>query len=74
VCRGGWSWILNLDKKPKPRLAKVRSKAHAEAYLHAGWRLRTEFRAPGDSEPYEYLLEWPNESEPLRPDFPPKRD
>jgi hypothetical protein len=63
-----------MDKKPTPRLGKAHCKAHAEAYLRAGWRLRAEFREPGYDEPAEYFFEWPGDSEPVRPEFLPKRD
>jgi hypothetical protein len=48
----------------KPRLAKVHSKGLAEEYERLGWTLKERFRAPGETEPYEYLLEWLHQGEP----------
>jgi hypothetical protein len=44
----------------------------ANLYVAAGWTVRTEFRVPDDEEPYEYILEWLLDGEPVRPD-PPKK-
>jgi hypothetical protein len=59
-----------MDDKPIPRLAKVCSQAHADEYVRHGWTLRHEFRASGDAEPYEYLLEWPHDTTPPKVVFP----
>jgi hypothetical protein len=54
----------------KPTWAKAHSSLVADLYVQAGWIIRTEFRAAGDDEPYEYLLEWPHDDEPVRPALP----
>ncbi len=54
--------------EPRP-LRKVHSQAHADAYVASGWRLRTEFRAGGDNQPYEYVLVWEAEGQPVDPTF-----
>jgi hypothetical protein len=54
----------------KPRWAKAHSSLVADLYVQAGWIIRTEFRTAGDDEPYEYLLEWPHDGEPVRPVLP----
>jgi hypothetical protein len=51
----------------KPRYAKVHSQVRADEYQRLGWILRKEFRDQVDEEPYEYLLEWAREGEPVRP-------
>jgi hypothetical protein len=56
-----------MDEPPKRPVNVVHSEGHADALIRAGWRLRTMLRAPGDEEPYEYVLEWPHESEPAYP-------
>ncbi len=50
-----------------PRLAKVQSQWAADAYLRAGWVLKHAFYAEGDDEPYEYILEWLEAGDPVRP-------
>ena len=52
----------------KPRYAKAHSKAVADQYQRLGWRLRSEFRAPGVQEPYEYLFEWLGNTKPVYPE------
>jgi hypothetical protein len=52
-----------------PRLAKAHSQLVADEYQRLGWTLRTEFRAPGDEEPYEYLFEWLRDGEPVSIDW-----
>jgi len=56
--------------EPLP-MAKAHCRAHAAAYVEAGWKLRTEFFAdpPLDDEPCEYLLVWEAEGPPVRPAF-----
>lgn len=54
-------------EQPKPRLAKAHSAYIANLYIQAGWIIRSEFRAETGDEPYEYLLEWPHEGEPVIP-------
>jgi hypothetical protein len=49
------------------RLAKVHSKKYADAFVQLGWTIKHELRAPSDPEPYEYILEWVAEGEPVRP-------
>ena len=53
----------------KPRMAKAHSKQVADEYLRLGWTLRTEFRAEGDDEPYEYFFEWLREDKPVSIDW-----
>jgi len=60
-------------EKPDPkkaRLAKADSSVIADLYVKAGWVVRTEFRVAGDDEPYEYILEWPSDGDPVRPTLP----
>ena len=42
----------------KPKMAKAHSKRRALEFVRPGWTLQTEFIAPKDDEPYEYLLVW----------------
>jgi hypothetical protein len=51
-------------EKPRPRFAKACSQKIADEYVRLGWTLRHEFRVPGDNQPYEYLLEWRQGTEP----------
>ena len=55
----------------KPKMAKAHSKRHALELVRLGWTLQTEFFAPGDDEPCEYVLVWENEGNP-RPIEDPK--
>jgi len=48
-----------------PRVSKVHSATNAERMTSFGWSLRTEFREHPSAEPYEYLLEWRHDDEPL---------
>ena len=57
-------------EKLKPRLAKAHSSYIANLYVQAGWTIRTEFRVREDEEPYEYILEWLRDGEPVRPELP----
>jgi hypothetical protein len=50
-------------------MAKAHSKLVADEYVRLGWTLRREFQEPGDDEPYEYLLEWLREGDPMSIDF-----
>lgn len=40
------------------KLGKAHSTQLANEYIRLGWTLKYEFRAEGDSEPYEYVFEW----------------
>jgi hypothetical protein len=51
----------------KPRLAKANSSQIAELYVQTGWTVVREFRTNEKEEPYEYLLEWRHEGDPIRP-------
>jgi len=51
----------------KARFAKVHSKALAEECRRLGWTLRSEFRALGDEQSYEYLFEWLRQGQPVYP-------
>ncbi len=53
----------------RPFLAKAHSRRVADVYLLLGWRLETEFYAPGDDEPYEYLFVWPSQEPAAYPDW-----
>ena len=57
--------------EPLP-LRKVHSQGHADAYVAAGWSLRSQFfaEAPLDSEPYEYVFVWEADGQPIEPLFP----
>jgi len=60
-------------EKPDPkkaRLAKAHSSVIADLYVKAGWVIQTEFRDAGDDEPYEYILKWPHDRDPVRPALP----
>ena len=54
----------------KPRLAKAHSSYVVDLYIRLGWVVKTEFRVAGDDEPYEYILEWPHDTDPVRPELP----
>jgi hypothetical protein len=54
--------------KPRPRLFKAHAKSVADALANRGWAVIHEFRAPGDSEPYEIILAWMNAEEPPKID------
>lgn len=57
-----------------PKLGKAHSTATANRFISLGWTLKHEFRADGDSEPYEYVFEWEQEGEapyPKRATAPP---
>lgn len=41
-----------------PKLGKTNSSQIAQRFISLGWTLKHEFRAEGDSEPYEYVFEW----------------
>ena len=56
----------------KPRFAKAHSYLIANLYVQAGWVIRAEFRDKEDEEPYEYLLAWPGDGDPIRPKLPEK--
>jgi hypothetical protein len=47
-----------MDEPKKRAITVVHSKAHTDALIHAGWRLRTMLRVSDDEEPYVYVLEW----------------
>lgn len=53
----------------RPRLAKAHSKRVADEYIRLGWTVRDQFFAEGVDEPYEYLLEWKREGEPVSVDW-----
>jgi hypothetical protein len=46
-------------------MAKAHSKKHALELVRLGWTLQTEFFAPEDDEPCEYVFVWENEDNPL---------
>lgn len=50
-----------------PKLGKAHSAQIAQRFISMGWTLKHEFRAKGDSEPYEYVFEWELEGEPSYP-------
>ncbi len=54
--------------KPRPRLFKAHAKCVADALVNRGWVVAHEFTAPGDSEPYEIILEWTKDEEPQKID------
>jgi len=58
-----------MNTKPRARMAKAHSKLVADEYVRLGWTLRREFQEPGDDEPYEYLLEWLRQGDPMTIDF-----
>jgi len=62
--------VMEKAESRTPKLAKAHSSLIADLYVQAGWTIKTEFRVAGDDEPYEYLLEWPYEGEPVRPVLP----
>lgn len=49
----------------KPRLSKCCSSLAAREHLRLGWTLKHEFFAEDDDEPYEYIFEWLQESDPV---------
>lgn len=51
-------------------LGKAHSATAADEFRALGWALVTEFRAEGDSDPYEYLFEWHGAGEPRYPSAP----
>lgn len=54
----------------QPRYAKAHSQQVADEYVRLGWEVVKEFFAPGDDEPYEYLLRWNEPGDPQRPSYP----
>ena len=60
-------------EKIEAKLAKAHSAYVVDLYVPAGWVVKTEFRVPGDEQPYEYILEWLQDSEPVRPEIPKKQ-
>jgi hypothetical protein len=53
-----------------PKLGKAHSAQTALKFAQLGWTLKHEFRAEGDSEPYEYVFEWTGPGEPVYPAGP----
>jgi hypothetical protein len=51
-------------------MAKAHSSIVADLYVQSGWIIRTELRADPNDEPYEYLLEWPRNDDPVYPVLP----
>jgi hypothetical protein len=51
----------------KSRLAKAHSSKMVELYVQMGWTVMHEFRVDEDDDPYEYLLEWKQDGDPIRP-------
>jgi len=49
----------------KPTMAKAHSKRHALEFVKLGWTLQTACRHSIDDEPYEYLLVWEKDEDPL---------
>jgi hypothetical protein len=49
------------------KLAKAHSAQMAKELLRLGWTLKYEFRADGDTEPYEYVFEWLADGEAVYP-------
>ncbi len=51
---------------PQPHLAKAHNEPIAELYVRLGWELRQVFE-DSEGRPYEWLLEWIQDSEPVSP-------
>lgn len=49
------------------KMTKTHSQKHADEFIRLGWTLKYEFRVEGDTEPYEYILEWKHEGLPKLP-------
>jgi hypothetical protein len=64
------SSVTFMSSKPvssKPRFAKCHSQHLADEYVRIGWTLVSEFRDKPDEEPYEYVLAWKKDDEPMLP-------
>jgi hypothetical protein len=57
------------EREQLPRRAKAHSATVAAEYLKMGWTLVSEFRVPGDPEPYEYYFEWKKDGPPKLMDW-----
>ena len=57
-----------LSTSTTPRQAKAHSRARVEKFLVLGWTISVELEAE-DGETYEWLLNWPYDTDPVRPSF-----
>jgi hypothetical protein len=57
-----------LSTPTSPKQAKAHSRTRVEKFLMLGWTIAVELKAE-DGETYEWLLNWPYDTEPVRPGF-----